>query len=86
MKITHYTYNAFTIEEGNTKIAIDPGQNLKTFHKKSLIPESEWNDLHLQIIFYGREYCTARGCDGTKCPLCQELYPRRRKPVVWKKP
>jgi endonuclease III len=53
---------------------------------KKLFPESEWNDLHLQIIFYGREYCTARGCDGTKCPLCQELYPRRRKPVVWKKP
>ncbi|MDA7875003.1 endonuclease III [bacterium] len=53
---------------------------------KKVFPESEWNDLHLQIIFYGREYCTARGCDGTKCPLCQELYPRRRKPVVWKKP
>ena len=53
---------------------------------KKLFPESEWNDLHLQSIFYGREYCTARGCDGTKCPLCQELYPRRRKPVVWKKP
>lgn len=53
---------------------------------KKLFPESEWNDLHLQIIFYGREYCTARSCDGTKCPLCQELYPRRRKPVVWKKP
>ena len=53
---------------------------------KKVFPESEWNDLHLQIIFYGREYCTARGCDGTNCPLCQELYPRRRKPVVWKKP
>ncbi len=53
---------------------------------KKVFPESEWNDLHLQIVFYGREYCTARGCDGTKCPLCQELYPRRRKPVVWKKP
>lgn len=53
---------------------------------KKLFPRSDWNDLHLQIIFYGREYCTARGCDGTKCPLCRELYPKRRKPVVWRKP
>ncbi|WP_404310614.1 endonuclease III [Neorhodopirellula lusitana] len=53
---------------------------------KKLFPAESWNDLHLQIIFYGREHCTARGCDGTKCGLCQELYPRRRKPVVWIKP
>ncbi|MBB3207930.1 endonuclease-3 [Rhodopirellula rubra] len=53
---------------------------------KTLFPESSWNRLHLQIIFYGREHCTARGCDGTKCGLCRELYPRRRKPVEWKKP
>lgn len=53
---------------------------------KRVFPECDWNDLHLQIIFYGREHCTARGCDGTRCPLCRELYPRRRKPVVWKKP
>ena len=53
---------------------------------KHLFPESSWNDLHLQIIFYGREHCTARSCDGTKCGLCRELYPKRRKAVVWKKP
>lgn len=53
---------------------------------KKLFPESTWNDLHLQIIFYGREHCTARACDGTKCGLCRELYPNRKKPVVWKKP
>lgn len=53
---------------------------------KKLFPETAWNDLHLQIIFYGREHCTARGCDGTKCGLCQELYPKRRKPVIWIKP
>ena len=53
---------------------------------KKLFPESSWNDLHLQIIFYGREHCTARSCDGTKCGLCVELYPNRKKPVVWKKP
>ena len=50
---------------------------------KRLFPRQAWNKLHLQIIFYGREYCTARGCDGTVCPLCRELYPRRRSPVVW---
>ncbi|MEM9368477.1 MAG: endonuclease III [Planctomycetota bacterium] len=52
---------------------------------KKLFPESSWNELHLQIIFYGREHCTARGCDGTRCGLCRELYPRRRKPVVCRK-
>ncbi|MEM9825999.1 MAG: endonuclease III [Planctomycetota bacterium] len=53
---------------------------------KKLFPEASWNKLHLQIIFYGREHCTARGCDGTNCMLCRELYPRRKKPVVHKKP
>ena len=53
---------------------------------KEVFPDNSWNKLHLQIIFYGREYCTARGCDGTVCPLCVELYPRRKKPVVWIKP
>lgn len=52
---------------------------------KKLFPKTSWNDLHLQIIFYGREYCTARGCDGTKCTLCKTLYPKRRKPVETKK-
>ena len=53
---------------------------------KALFPRDAWNKLHLQIIFYGREHCTARGCDGTVCPLCRELYPRRRRPVTWRKP
>lgn len=52
---------------------------------KRLFPREAWNRLHLQIIFYGREFCTARGCDGTVCPLCRELYPNRRKPVTWRK-
>ncbi|MGC6455472.1 MAG: endonuclease III [Coraliomargaritaceae bacterium] len=52
---------------------------------KRLFPKSSWNDLHLQIIFYGREFCTARRCDGTICPMCRTLYPRRKKPVVLKK-
>ena len=53
---------------------------------KALFPREHWNRLHLQIIFYGREHCTARGCDGTVCKLCRELYPKRRKPVIWRKP
>ncbi|GAB5404285.1 MAG: endonuclease III [Aureliella sp.] len=52
---------------------------------KKLFPEDSWNRLHLQIIFYGREHCTARGCDGTKCQICTALFPRRRKPAVTKK-
>ncbi|MCO8124346.1 endonuclease III [Stieleria sp. TO1_6] len=53
---------------------------------KKLFPRESWNRLHLQIIFYGREFCTARGCNGTHCDLCRELYPSRKKPVEWKKP
>lgn len=41
---------------------------------KKLFPRDSWNSLHLQIIFYGREYCTARGCDGKSCLLCMELF------------
>jgi endonuclease-3 len=52
---------------------------------KQLYPPESWRDLHLQIIFYGREYCTARGCDGTKCPLCRELYPKRKSAVIHRK-
>lgn len=52
---------------------------------KRLFPRVSWNDLHLQIIFYGREFCTARGCDGTVCPLCRELYPNRKRPVKTRK-
>jgi len=46
---------------------------------KRIFPESRWNDLHLQIIFYGREYCTARGCDGRVCPICRSVYPDRKR-------
>ena len=53
---------------------------------KRLFPKEHWNKLHLQIIFWGREFCTARGCDGTVCPMCRELYPKRRRPVITHKP
>ena len=52
---------------------------------KNIFPKSEWNKLHLRIIFYGREFCTARGCDGTKCYLCKKLYPNRKKKFIAKK-
>ena len=49
---------------------------------KRLFPKNLWNKLHLQIIFYGREYCSARGCNGTKCKICKELYPNRKKSII----
>ncbi len=52
---------------------------------KKLFPTSSWNKLHLQIIFYGREFCTARGCDGTKCYMCKKLFPKRTKQFITKK-
>ena len=52
---------------------------------KALFPRERWNKLHLQIIFYGREHCTARTCDGTVCPLCRELFPNRRQAVAHQK-
>ncbi len=47
---------------------------------KRLFPKEYWNRLHLQIIFYGREYCTARGCDGRVCEICRTCYPDRKHP------
>ncbi|GAA5482140.1 endonuclease III [Haloferula sargassicola] len=52
---------------------------------KKIFPRDHWNRLHLRIIFYGREHCTARGCDGTVCPLCRELFPRRKRGKMAKK-
>ncbi|NNC90217.1 MAG: endonuclease III [Akkermansiaceae bacterium] len=52
---------------------------------KRLFPERSWNKLHLQMIYYGREHCTARGCDGTTCEICRTLFPRRRRGVATRK-
>lgn len=54
---------------------LSDGSNVMKTEKdlKLLFPEKDWGQLHLQIIFYGREYCTARGCNGKTCLLCQEL-------------
>ncbi len=46
---------------------------------KKIFPRDSWNKLHLQIIFYGREFCTARGCDGRVCKICVTCYPNRKK-------
>lgn len=52
---------------------------------KTLFPIDCWNPLHLQFIYYGREFCTARGCDGTRCEVCRMVYPGRRRPFVARK-
>ena len=52
---------------------------------KHLFPRETWNKLHLQIIYFGREHCSARGCDGTYCKLCRELFPERAKAVKTRK-
>ena len=52
---------------------------------KKIFPRDAWNKLHLQIIFYGREFCTARGCKGTTCEICRTCFPKRKKPIITKK-
>ena len=56
------------------------GKSVKQTEKdlKEIFNEMNWRDLHLQIIFYGRTFCTARGCDGTICFMCKSLYPNRK--------
>tara|TARA_A100001388_G_C28770920_1_gene503762 strand:+ start:1413 stop:2126 length:714 start_codon:yes stop_codon:yes gene_type:complete len=53
---------------------------------KRLFPKKNWNKLHLQIIYYGREYCKARDCYGISCKICTSCYPKRIKPIKTKKP
>ena len=48
---------------------------------KRLFPKKSWNKLHLQIIYYGREYCKARDCFGITCKICTTCYPNRKKPI-----
>jgi len=63
------------------------GKNVVETEKdlKRLFPKERWNALHLQIIYYGRDHCTARGCDGTVCEICRTVYPDRRRAKVTKK-
>ena len=64
------------------------GKNVKQTERdlKRLFPRDQWNALHLQIIFYGREYCSARGCDGRVCDICITCYPNRKRPFIAHKP
>tara|TARA_Y100000022_G_scaffold58398_1_gene49994 strand:- start:383 stop:1036 length:654 start_codon:yes stop_codon:yes gene_type:complete len=59
------------------------GKSVKQTEKdlKEIFDPINWRDLHLQIIFYGRAFCTARGCDGTVCFMCKSLYPNRKRKI-----
>jgi len=64
------------------------GKNVVQTEKdlKRLFPQNTWNALHLQIIYYGREFCSARSCDGTVCEICRTCYPARKNPKIVLKP
>ena len=63
------------------------GKNVVQTEKdlKNIFPKKNWNKLHLQIIWYGREYCKARDCYGITCKICKSCYPNRKKPIINKK-
>ena len=63
------------------------GKNVEQTERdlKMLFPAESWNQLHLRIIFYGREHCPARGCDGTVCEICRTLFPGRKRAVRTRK-
>ena len=63
------------------------GKNVQETEKdlKLLFPEDSWGKLHLQIIFYGREFCSARECFGLECKICKAIYPKRRSKVITNK-
>jgi len=63
------------------------GKNVVQTEKdlKNLFPKKSWNKLHLQIIFYGRQYCQARSCYGLECEICRVCNPKRKTPIKTKK-
>ena len=63
------------------------GKNVVQTEKdlKRLFPKTSWNKLHLQIIYYGRKYCTARSCYGLTCKICTTCYPNKKNPIQTKK-
>ena len=63
------------------------GKNVEQTERdlKALFPAAHWNRLHLRMIYYGREQCTARGCDGTVCEICRTLFPGRKRAVKTRK-
>ena len=74
---------------GALRLGIGAASRMQDFYQqgalKALFPREHWNQLHLRIIFYGREHCTARGCDGTVCEICRTVAGRRRAERVKRK-
>jgi len=66
---------------------LSSGKNVAQTEKdlKRLFPKKSWNKLHLQIIYYGREFCTAKNCYGLTCKICTTCYPNRKTPLKTKK-
>ena len=87
-----FGYPAFPIDTHIHRLAqrwgLSNGKNVIQTEKdlKRLFPKKNWNKLHLQIIYYGREYCKARDCYGLTCKICTTCYPKRKKPFIAKKP
>ena len=86
-----FGYPAFPVDTHIHRLAqrwgLTNGKNVIQTEKdlKRLLPKKAWNKLHLQIIYYGREYCKARDCYGISCKICTTCYPRRKKPIQTKK-
>ena len=86
-----FGYPAFAVDTHIHRLAqrwgLTNGKNVIQTEKdlKRIFPKKNWSKLHLQIIFYGREYCKARNCYGLSCKICSTCYPNRKKPVITKK-
>ena len=86
-----FGYPAFAVDTHIHRLAqrwgLTNGRNVVQTEKdlKRIFPQKTWSKLHLQIIFYGREYCKARDCYGLSCKICTTCYPKRKKPVITKK-
>ena len=86
-----FGYPAFPVDTHIHRLAqrwrLTSGKNVVQTENdlKELFPKKSWNKLHLQIIFYGREYCTARGCNGLICKICKLVNADRKKAIKFKK-
>ena len=86
-----FGYPAFAVDTHIHRLAqrwgLTNGKNVVQTEKdlKRIFPKKIWSKLHLQIIFYGREYCKARECYGLTCKICSSCYPNRKKPIITKK-
>ena len=86
-----FGYPAFPVDTHIHRLAqrwgLTNGKNVNQTEKdlKRLFPKKNWNKLHLQIIYYGRQYCKARDCYGLTCKICTSCYPKRKKPYITKK-